>query len=123
MSPRVPAIRFRVSLHVDDLVVFLALHETDLCLTRAIMEFFVDASILRTNVPVHAHPVHGRSYCLGPTLVPLPGDYLFVLLHWGSPLHSHAQEGQPHAASQRGGGPSVEMEVGPNVQGRSHDLG
>jgi hypothetical protein len=49
MSLCASAIRFRVSLYADDLVVFLALQETDVWLARTIMEFFADASGLRTN--------------------------------------------------------------------------
>jgi hypothetical protein len=45
-----PAIQFRVSLYVDNLVMFLAPCEQDMCLVHAIMEFFANLSGLRTNV-------------------------------------------------------------------------
>jgi hypothetical protein len=49
-SLRASAIRHRVSLYIDDLVVFIDPTELDLTVVRAIMEMFADASSLRTNV-------------------------------------------------------------------------
>jgi hypothetical protein len=49
-SFRTPAIRYRVSLYVDNLVVFIDPTELDLSVVRAIMDTFVDVSGIRTNV-------------------------------------------------------------------------
>jgi hypothetical protein len=49
-SLRAPSIRHRVSLYVDDLVVFIDSTELDLTVVRAIMDMFTDGSGLRTNV-------------------------------------------------------------------------
>lgn len=50
-SPLRPAtIKFRASLYEDDLVIFVAPVAQDLCLTRTILDLFVGASRLHTNI-------------------------------------------------------------------------
>jgi hypothetical protein len=47
---RAPSIKFRLSLYVNDLVIFLVLEKKDIRLARAILEFFASAFGLHTNL-------------------------------------------------------------------------
>jgi hypothetical protein len=49
-SLRAPSIQYCLSLYADDLVVFVAPHEADIALVKAIMDSFAQISSLHTNV-------------------------------------------------------------------------
>jgi hypothetical protein len=81
MSLCASAIRFSVSLYADDLVVFLSPQETDVWLARTIMEFFADASGLRTNAAkCQVAPTNAAKCQVAP--IWCSEDQIALVQHW-----------------------------------------